>query len=285
MSSSSIVPATELPLELVEDVLGHLRHDKAALLLCAVVNRKFLVASRLHLFSSIALKVQRNPAALHEFRCWLEATPHMASYVRSLDIGEATQTLEAKPVEIALSDLLALLQKLHGLQTIRLYGVTWAKAASKRPRHPQDLGPASTPIEPVCFNARRLECHFPFLPTQADPACIFDLVRHMTSLKEIRLTGGRFRSSSRQHLPFCRIAYLRELHLDFVHSVPLLPLLSQPSLTCPLESLSVATGPLNDVVQLIAFASTQPRLVDLAIRLGFHDCFGKHDEHAHPVVY
>lgn len=262
MAPNSLISTSELPLEVVEDVLGHLCDDKPSLLSCAVVNQTFSVASRLHLFRSVSLNVHRKPGVLHEFRCWLRAAPRVPCFIRSLSVGEQMQTFDAKPAQIDFGEVLGLLEMLPSVAVLRLFNVYWTTIGIEE----------SNKLETFAINfpsIQELECNLAFRQKHSESTYAFDLIGRMPSLKEITISGGMWRSA--QQLPIVSLPCLHHLKLDFIGSVNVLQTFRRSTMS-RLKTLSVATGPLSDVVQLIAFTSTLSSLVDLSVRMGYHDC-------------
>ncbi|KAJ3556779.1 hypothetical protein NM688_g1833 [Phlebia brevispora] len=255
--TADVAMTRELPPEVIEDVLGYLRHDKASLLACAEVNTVFLGASRIHLFHSVTLDVAQDPAKLRKFACWLDSAPYTARFIRELDVGRAAMYCEADHVQVSLNELFTLLDKLPVLHTLRISDVFW------KPNHRD--GSITT-----YSSVKNLEYCFSYHRNCRDTTFAFDLLRSFPSVDTFFVSGGSFPQSSVHLSSIPRLPQLRELTLDFMHSTDLLQTSLQPS-TVQLQSLCVATGPLKDVLQSVAFASNIPTLTQLLIRLGLHD--------------
>lgn len=266
MEFSNVSPTCELPLEIVEAILSHLKDDKATLFLCAVVSRQFLMASRLHLFRSVTLTLQRGAGVLRQFTVWLDTVPYVACFIRSLTIGDPAQTFEADATDISFAELAALLGKLPVLQTVRLCNTAWPRKLDRK---------LNTTPTPLSSSVKRLDCRLSFRPGRSDSVYLYDIICSLPSLTELEINGGSFRTVNLQDLPACQLPNLKNVKLDFVRSVQILPSFNYPGAPRPLKSLSVATGPLRDVVDLISFTTTQPSLAELNLRLGYHDCLGK----------
>jgi len=82
-----------LPPELYSEIINHLWNSKTALLACSIAARSFTVAAQKQLFSHIVLRGPKKPVAIWDiggsaenFKQLLENSPHIATYVRYLEI-------------------------------------------------------------------------------------------------------------------------------------------------------------------------------------------------------
>ena len=82
-----------LPPELYSEIINHLWNSKTALLACSIAARSFTVAAQKQLFSHIVLRGPKKPIAIWDiggsaenFKQLLENSPHIATYVRYLEI-------------------------------------------------------------------------------------------------------------------------------------------------------------------------------------------------------
>ncbi|KAF7790738.1 hypothetical protein EIP86_001694 [Pleurotus ostreatoroseus] len=251
----------ELPPEVIEDVLGYVRDDKGSLLACTVVNSAFLGASRIHLFHSVTLDVRRNPDKLREFSKWLDTVPYTTRYIRALEVGQASLSCGADYTPIALGELLEVLDKLPVLQDLRLSDVCWNSNKSTD----------STAVAARYPNIKRLEYCMAYRRNHSSCSYLFDLIPHFPSVQTLYVTGGSFPLTSMHQCSIPFTPELEDLTFDFMNSTYLLQSLLPSSSAVHLKSLSVATGPLKDVLQLVACASNISTLTELRVRLGYHD--------------
>lgn len=262
----------DLPAEVIEDVLGYVGDDKPSLLACTVVNSVFLGASRVHLFHSITLDVRRNPDKLREFSAWLDTVPYTTRYIRVLDVGQAALSCEADYTPIALGELLEVLDKLPTLQALRLSDVYWNSNCS--------IGSVASRYP----NVKHLEYCMSYRRNRGSCSYLFDLIPHFPSVQTLYVTGGTFPLTSMHQFSIPFTPELQDLTLDFMNSTTLLQSLLPSSSAVHLKSLSVAAGPLKDVLQLVACASNISTLTELRVRLGYHDYTRKPVTALHPFV-
>ena len=89
MADELLVPPIDLPFELTDTILDHLRHDRSSLRACSLVCSEWLNRSRRHLFRSVTI---RDPSLLKSKVDFLISRPDVAAHVERLNIlgGETT---------------------------------------------------------------------------------------------------------------------------------------------------------------------------------------------------
>ncbi|KAJ7453793.1 hypothetical protein FB451DRAFT_665243 [Mycena latifolia] len=118
-----------LPAELWDSIIDHLHDDLAALLVCALVCRMWVPASRFHAFSSLALS-QKAPQRAARLDTLL-ASPHgtIAAAVWSLDFPDALAPIQVRTPMLHVKPLLALVPRAATLPHVRalsLSDLPWA---------------------------------------------------------------------------------------------------------------------------------------------------------------
>jgi len=108
-----------LPLELISQIIQHLKDDAASLQSCALSSTSFVVHAQRLLFSHIRLvDIPLFPSSgdrsLNDLRKLLKYSPHIGKYVKSLEVFIDSQVLRNRPS--LLGDLLLHLRNLEALR-------------------------------------------------------------------------------------------------------------------------------------------------------------------------
>jgi hypothetical protein len=103
-----------LPQETVDEIIDHLNDDRRSLGACSLTCRTWVPSSQTHIFHIVYLALTRG----ERFTRLLDASPHIAKYVKVLDIqeGRARSNVEPKFVE----DTIPLIEKLTSLEELRV---------------------------------------------------------------------------------------------------------------------------------------------------------------------
>lgn len=102
----------QLPLDVLESVLGYLWNDRRTLAACALACRAFLPVVRHHVFNTVRLTHSAGYSEYCRFQKLLQDSPHVALSVRTLHIGLAPALDRAT--------LPALLPRLHEVESLAL---------------------------------------------------------------------------------------------------------------------------------------------------------------------
>ncbi|RDB16403.1 hypothetical protein Hypma_002966 [Hypsizygus marmoreus] len=107
---------TDLPQEIIDEIISKISKDRPALKNCALASRTLLFSSRIRLFSSIKLDQAWLCKGLHIL---LTENPRLATYIHSitLSIGETSWSMEPAwlSVDGSLPDVLDMLSSLHSV--------------------------------------------------------------------------------------------------------------------------------------------------------------------------
>ncbi|KAK0498133.1 hypothetical protein EDD18DRAFT_1350754 [Armillaria luteobubalina] len=91
----------ELPIEIIEEILDHLRNDKQTLKLCSLVSRGFYPRTRHHLFQSIRIS-QILGDSMYRLGVLARASPHIFMHFKSAEIYSSYDPSALRQVQFPL---------------------------------------------------------------------------------------------------------------------------------------------------------------------------------------
>ena len=116
-----------LPPELAHEIIEYLWDDRSALKSCALTCHSFVASSQRQLFSSVVLELQSADgmtssagATGANFKCVLERSPHIAGYVRGLEINNLESISDCTAESRTYQTLILCLAPLRNLRALKL---------------------------------------------------------------------------------------------------------------------------------------------------------------------